>query len=235
MAAMRIAKALAQSGIAARRKCDELILKGKVTVNGTVVTQPQTVVDPKNDAIAVHGKPIAVEKKLYYIKNKPKGFECSHKKVPGKQIVYSLFSEIGARLFSVGRLDKETTGLLIFTNDGDFANRIIHPSANITKEYLLKAHRDITHDDLVTIGQGIEIDGVHVRPTKVKKVRKTTLKIAVKEGKKHEVRKLAAAADLKVLELTRLRIGNLQLGNLPEGMFRALTEKERLLAEPAST
>lgn len=223
---MRIAKALAQSGIAARRKCDELILKGKVTVNGKVITQPQTDVDPKSDTIAVFGNPITIEKKLYYIMNKPRGFECSHKKVPGKKIVYSLFREIGARLFSVGRLDKETTGLLIFTNDGDFANRIIHPSSNITKEYLLKAHRDITHDDLVKIGQGIEIDGTHVRPTKVKKVRKNTLKIAVKEGKKHEVRKLAAATNLKVLELTRLRIGNLQLGNLPEGLFRPLTSKE---------
>ncbi|MCB1109083.1 MAG: rRNA pseudouridine synthase [Chlamydiia bacterium] len=225
---MRLSKALAEAGVAARRKCDQLICSGSVSVNGVVVKTPQTDVDPLSDKIAVDGVAVAKEQKLYFILNKPLGFECTHKKIPGKQLVYSIFKDIGGRLFTVGRLDKDTTGLIILTNDGDFANQVIHPSSNITKEYLVKTNKEITHEHLVTISEGTVVQKVHVKPTKVKKVRRNTLKIAVKEGKKHEVRQLAAAAGLKVLELVRIRIGDLQLGSLPVGMFRPLSKKERL-------
>ncbi len=225
---MRLAKALAQAGIAARRKCDQLILTGKVSVNGIVVKKPQTDVDLKNDKITVDQKNLAREKKFYFAFNKPRGFECTHKKVPGKQLIYSFFKDIEARLFTVGRLDKDTTGLILLTNDGDFANQVIHPSSNIVKEYLVRTNKEITHEHLVALSEGCVIEKVHVKPVKVKKVRRNTFKISVKEGKKREVRLLAEAAGLKVLELVRIRIGGLQLGSLPEGVFRPLKEKERL-------
>ena len=225
---MRLAKALAQAGVAARRKCDQLILSGKVSVNGQIVKKPMTDVDPSSDQITVDQKKIASEKKFYYAFNKPRGFECTHNRVPGKQHIYSFFKDIEARLFTVGRLDKDTSGLIFLTNDGDFANLVIHPSSNITKEYLVRTNKEITHEHLVALSEGCIVEKTHVKPTRVKKVRKNTLKITVKEGKKHEVRKLAAAAGLKVIELIRIRIGALQLGSLPEGIFRPLSEKERL-------
>lgn len=225
----RLVKVLAQAGVGARRKCDMLVLQGKVCVNGQTVKTPQTMVDMHKDAVTVEGKPIEKERNQYFIFHKPRGLECTHKKAPGKKIIYDMFADIGARLFSVGRLDRDTTGLLILTNDGEFANQVIHPSAGLSKEYLVKTNKEITHEHLVTIGQGLEIDGTHVRPVKVKKVRRNTFKIAVREGKKHEVRKLTAYAGLKVLELKRLRIGNLQLGTLPEGACREMTAKERQL------
>lgn len=223
---MRLNKALAEAGVAARRTCDHLIFSGKVAVNGAVCKRPQTQVE-STDKITVDDKPINSQKKVYFIMNKPRGFECTHKRPIGKKIVYDLLSEHHSRLFSVGRLDRDTTGLLILTNDGDFANQIIHPSSNITKEYLVRTDAEITHEHLVTMSTGIEIDGVFVKPKRVKKVRRNTFKICVKEGKKHEVRLIASSAGLEVLELKRIRIGNLELGNLPEGAVQTLTGKQR--------
>jgi len=223
---MRLNKALAEAGVAARRTCDHLIFSGKVAINGLVCKKPQTQVE-STDKITVDGKAIDSKKKVYFVMNKPRGFECTHKRPIGKKIVYDLLSEHHSRLFSVGRLDRETTGLLILTNDGDFANQIIHPSSNITKEYLVRTDAEITHEHLVKMSTGIEIDGVFVKPKRVKKVRRNTFKICVKEGKKHEVRLIASSAGLEVLELKRIRIGNLELGNLPEGAVQTLTGKQR--------
>ncbi len=223
---MRLNKALAEAGVAARRTCDHLIFSGKVAVNGLVCKKPQTQVE-STDKITIDGKPIDSQKKVYFVMNKPRGFECTHKRPIGKKIVYDLLSEHHSRLFSVGRLDRETTGLLILTNDGDFANQIIHPSSNITKEYLVRTDAEITHEHLVKMSTGIEIDGVFVKPKRVKKVRRNTFKICVKEGKKHEVRLIASSAGLEVLELKRIRIGNLELGKLPEGAVQTLTGKQR--------
>ena len=222
---MRLSKRLAQSGVAARRKADLLIQKGAVCVNGKVVKLPQTQVEA-TDSITIEGKPLSAQKKIYLIMHKPKGIECTHKKAPGKKIIYDLFKEVGARLFTIGRLDKDTTGLILLTNDGDFANKVIHPSSNITKEYLVKVNKDITHEHLVSISEGCTISGTLVKPKKVKKVRLSTLKITVSEGKNREVRRLMESAGLDVLELTRIRIGGLNLGNLPYGSYRILRDKE---------
>ncbi len=222
---MRLNKALAEAGVAARRTCDHFIFSGRVCINGEICKRPQTQVE-KGDRITVDDKPIDAQKKVYYIMNKPRGFECSHKRPIGKKIVYDLLAGHHSRLFSVGRLDKDTTGLLLLTNDGDFANRVIHPSSNITKEYLVRTTAEITHEHLIALGAGCEVEGVFVKPNKVKKVRRNTFKITVSEGKKREVRVLAENAGLKVLELKRIRIGALQLGNLPEGAFRPLTSHD---------
>ncbi len=224
----RLSKALAAAGIASRRGAEELIFAGKVSVNGTTVKIPQTLVSWEEDLICVDKKPVSREEsKLYFLLNKPRGFICSNARVGTKKIVSDLFTSVPERLFTIGRLDRDTTGLLLVTNDGNFANRVIHPSANITKEYLVRTHNEPFHEQLQQISQGIEIDGDWIQPVKVTKVRKGTLKVVVREGKKREVRLLVEQTGLKVLELKRIRIGGLLLGDIPEGTYRPLTEAER--------
>jgi 23S rRNA pseudouridine2605 synthase len=221
----RLSKWLAASGVAARRTCEELIFSGRVKVNGQIILLPQTLVS-KDDEILVDGKSIGEkEKKVYYILNKPIGYVCS---AVGTKRVLDLFDEVEERLFTVGRLDKDSAGLLIVTNDGHFANSVIHPSANIHKEYLVKVAQEVSPDHLAAMASGAQVEGVFVKPIRVTKVRRGTFKIVVSEGKKREVRHLADMAGLKVLELTRIRIGGLHLGNLANGAYRTMTEKDRL-------
>ena len=224
----RLSKALSAAGIASRRACEELIFQGRVKVNGSVVLLPQTLVSWESDEILVDGQKVSrEEEKVYYILNKPYGFICSHARIGSKKLVIDLFSGLPYRLFTVGRLDRDTTGLLIVTNDGHFANRLIHPSANISKEYLVKTSQEITDTHLKAISKGTRIENVHIRPFRVTKVRKGTLKVTVKEGKKREVRLLVQNAGLEILELSRIRIGNLLLGPLAEGSFRPMTDAEK--------
>ena len=225
----RIAKFLASCGIASRRKCEDLIFAGKVSVNGEVIREPQTQVDGR-EKITVSGKKVGrLEKKVYFMLNKPLNTLCSPNGRKGSKLVTDLFEGVDERLFTVGRLDKDTTGLLIVTNDGEFTNQVIHPSSNIQKEYVAKTDCEITGDHLKAIAAGSTIEGTFVKPLSVKKVRKGTVKVVVGEGKKREVRLLIAAAGLEVRELKRTRIGNLTLGSLPIGQWRSLSERERNL------
>lgn len=224
----RLSKALAAAGIASRRAAEQLIFDGKVQVNGKVVHVPQTLVSWEDDLIKVSGRMVSgEEKKIYFILNKPPGYICSSKRVGSKKIVLDLFQSISARLFTIGRLDRDTTGLLLLTNDGHFAQKVIHPSSNIQKEYLVKVHGEIKHDHLVAISRGTEVEGAWVRPLRVTKMRRGTLKIVVLEGKKREVRLLVQNAGLEIDSLERIRIGGLILGPLTVGEFRPLTEKEK--------
>ena len=230
MSKQRLSKVLAGAGIASRRASEELIFRGVVKVNGVVVKVPQTPVDSKTDRITVNEQPIkAIEEKVYYLLNKPVGFLCSTRGNSQSKLILDLFKDEGHRLFTVGRLDKDTGGLLIVTNDGHFANEVIHPSANIQKEYLVKTDQEVSHDHLVAIGHGTLVEGTFVKPIRVEKVRRGTIKIVIGEGKKREVRLLLDAAGLKVKELTRIRLGGLHLGTLPVGSWRPLTEKEKEL------
>lgn len=224
----RLSKTLAAAGVASRRACEELIFAGKVSVNGRIVLEPQTRVSIEKDRIHVEGTPIkAVQKKVYYILNKPHGYICSQKRLEGKKIVVDLFAPLGIRLFTIGRLDRDTTGLLLLTNDGHFANRVIHPSSDIVKEYLVKVRQEVVHEHLVAISKGTVIEGCFVKPVRVTKMRKGTVKVAVKEGKKREVRLLVANAGLEILSLSRIRIGGLTLGPLEPGEWREMTEQEK--------
>lgn len=229
MTGKRLSKVLAASGVASRRACEELIFKGRVKVNGEVVLLPQTLVNLDKDAVTLDGKSItAEEEKVYYLLNKPAGYVCSTRGGPSTKLVLDLFKDSEERrLFTVGRLDKDTEGLLIVTNDGHFANRVIHPSSNIEKEYLAKTDQEITHEHLVAIGHGTLVEGCFVKPIKVVKVRRGVVKVTLSEGKKHEVRLLLNAAGLKVEELTRIRLGSLVLGPLPVGSWRHLSESEK--------
>ncbi|MFY7842650.1 MAG: pseudouridine synthase [Rhabdochlamydiaceae bacterium] len=226
----RLSKALASAGVASRRACEELIFEGKVEVNGRTVLLPQTLVDWEKDVIKVDGEFVKGEqKKVYFILNKPEGYICSNKPVGTKKLVIDLFANEKERLFTIGRLDRDTTGLLLLTNDGFFAQKVIHPSSNIVKEYLVKTDRDVTDVHLKAISKGTLVEGCWITPKKVQKVRKNTIKICVMEGKKREVRYLTQASGLQVLSLERIRIGSLTLGTLPIGGYRVLTEREKEL------
>ena len=231
MVKQRLSKVLAGAGVASRRACEELIFQGVVKVNGKIVKIPQTPVDIEEDEIAVRDQSIRqTEDKVYYLLNKPAGFICTARRTSNQtKLVLDLFKDEGHRLFTVGRLDKDTEGLLLVTNDGHFANRVIHPSADIQKEYLVKTDQEISHDHLVAIGQGTLVEGVYVKPIRIEKVRRGTLKVVIGEGKKREVRLLLDAAGLKTKSLTRIRLGGLHLGALPLGSWRPLTEKEKQL------
>jgi 23S rRNA pseudouridine2605 synthase len=223
----RLSKMLAAAGVASRRACEELIFAGKVKVNGETVLIPQTMVGPEDHVIVQGEKVSAPEEKLYFILNKPKGYLCTAKRTNQSKIVLDLFEDVEERLFTAGRLDKNTEGLIIITNDGHFANRVIHPSSNLQKEYLVKTDKEVTHEHLLAINRGTLVEGIFVKPIRVTKVRKGTLKITVTEGKKHEVRLLLENAGLHVRELTRIRIGGLHLGSLKIGQWRNLSAKEQ--------
>jgi len=225
----RLSKFLAAAGVASRRACEEIIFAGRVAVNGMITLLPQTPVDQK-DKITVDGKNIYLEdKKVYYMVNKPINYVCTSKKIGSIKIVLELFEGTPYRLFTIGRLDKDTQGLLLVTNDGHFANEVIHPSADIQKEYLAKTDQEITAEHLEAISRGTLVEGTFVQPLKVSKVRRGTLKIIIGEGKKREVRLILDAAGLQIKELTRIRIGSLQLGTLPTGAWRELTDREKEL------
>lgn len=228
MQKIRLSKFLAASGVASRRACETLIFNGKVKVNGQVECLPQAQVSD-SDKIEVEGKRVERDKdKVYFLLNKPPGYLCTTTRTSEKsKLVLDLFPDVKQRIFTVGRLDKDTQGLILVTNDGHWANAVIHPSNDVRKEYLAKTDHDITDEHLKAISSGTLVEGTHVRPLKVTKVRKGTIKVVIAEGKKREVRKLLENAGLEVLELTRIRIGNLQLGSLPLGQYRALTESER--------
>lgn len=229
----RLIKFLLDAGISSRRACEKLILEGKVCVDGEVVLIPQALFEKQRHKILVEGKRLKKkEEKVYFLLNKPPGYLCTHLR-PNRnsKIVLDLFKGVPQRLFTIGRLDRQTTGLLLLTNDGEFAHKVIHPSANITKEYLAKTEEDIGHEHLVTLSRGCVIHGTKITPLKVKKSGRYGVKITVGEGKKREVRILLEKAGLNVLSLSRIRIGPLHLGNLPLGTFRPLqvNEKKALL------
>lgn len=217
----RLSKKLAAAGIASRRKCEEIIFNGRVTVNNKVIIKPEHHVSDR-DVICVDGERIRKQNKVYYMLNKPRGYICS---AASKKSVLTLMPP-KQRLFTVGRLDKDTEGLIIITNDGDFAHKVIHPSSNIHKEYLVKVDREVFFEHLEKINEGTFVEGAFVKPVKITKIRRGTMKIVVSEGRKHEVRQLVEAAGLEVKELKRIRIGGLQLGSLPTGSWRNLTNNE---------
>jgi len=228
-AKQRLSKFMAAAGVASRRACETFIFEGKVAVNGETVLLPQTMVD-EQDQISYNGNLIGdKQNKVYYILNKPVGYICSAKRFKDTKLILDLFEGVNERLFTVGRLDQDTAGLLLVTNDGHFANRVIHPSANIHKEYLIKTSLEITPEHLSAISSGTLVEKTFVRPLRVTKVRRGTLKITIAEGKKREIRLLMESAKLPVLELTRIRIGGLHLGTLALGEWREMTPREQCL------
>ena len=227
MTKQRLSKILASAGVASRRAAETLIFDGRVMVNGKKVLVPQTMVDPEGDTITVDRKPVGTQVgRLYYALNKPVGYQCTNDPRIKRRAVDLVQAPEGVRLFTVGRLDKDTSGLILVTNDGHFANKIMHPSGGIKKEYIAKVDQEITHDHLIALSKGCRVEGVLVRPVRVTKIRRGTIRIVVQEGRRHEVREMLSAVGCSVLELKRVKIGHLSLGTLPEGQARTINPEE---------
>ena len=226
---MRINKFLAESGVASRRACDKLIEEGKVTVNGKIAVIGQEV--DYSDSISVEGRKIAHNAKLvYYIMNKPKGYVTTVKDDKGRKTVMELLPKKSERVFPVGRLDYDTEGLLLFTNDGDLANRITHPTNEIPKTYIAKIEGKLSDDALSKLRGGVIIDGVKTKKCNVRVVEDTKeftrVSVTITEGRNRQDRKMFEAVGYNVAFLKRIKIGDLTLQGLDRGSVRSLNQKE---------
>lgn len=225
---IRLQKYLAQCGVASRRKAEAIINSGRVSVDGTIVTGMGTKVDPELQKVLLDGKPIEREKKKFYLLlNKPKGYVTTLSDPQGRPVVTTLVKDVDARLFPVGRLDLDTMGALILTNDGDFAQKVQHPSFKVTKTYEALVHGKLSEKELKILKNGILLEGKITAPAKLKilknMVRSTLVKITIHEGRKRQVRKMFQAIKYPVINLKRISYGRLHLGKLPEGRYRTLT------------
>lgn len=227
---MRINKYIATCGVTSRRKADELIEAGKVSVNGLVVKEPgRQIVD--GDVVEVEGQIVRLEKKMVYIMlNKPRGYVTTASDEKGRPTVLDLTSDISQRIFPIGRLDYNTSGLLIMTNDGEFANLMMHPRNKMYKTYLVRVSGTMTRVTAERMKHGVEIDGVRTAPALVELLkqgdRSTLLQIQIYEGRNRQIRKMCEAVGHPVLELHRHAIGNLTLGHLKEGHYKNLSPAE---------
>ena len=228
----RLQKFLANAGIASRRKCEELILDGKIEVNGAIVTELGTKVSEK-DIVKYNGKIVKTEEeKIYILLNKPIGYVTTAKDQFNRDTVLDLI-KINKRIVPVGRLDMYTSGALILTNDGEFVNMLTHPKNEIDKTYNVTVKGNVTNDDIEQLQKGVKIDDEYItKPAKVKilKIDKekniSRIQITIHEGKNRQVRKMCEAINKKVLALHRCKIGNIEVKDLKVGNWRYLSKKE---------
>ncbi len=227
---MRLNKFLSNSGVASRRKCDLLIKEGKVYVNGKLVTELGTFINEKKDKVTVDGERIILPSSFVYIKlNKPKGYACTAHDEKGRKTIYDLI-DTDERLFSIGRLDYDTEGLIILTNDGDFANKVSHPKFSIEKEYRVTIEGDIKESELAVIRKGVVIDGERLPTARVNFLSSengfTKLSVVIDEGQNRQIRRMFEAIGKSIRLLKRVRIGSVTLGRLRRGDYKDLTEDE---------
>ena len=227
---MRINKFLASSGVASRRAADQLIIDGAVKINGRVCSLGDEV-DMGADSVTVNGKPVNVVKKYdYYIMNKPKGYVCTVKDDKGRKTVIDLLPSNSKRLFPVGRLDYDTEGLLILTNDGDLTFKLTHPKNEIPKTYLVKTEKPVSDDDLSKLRSGVVIDGVKTKKCNVRLIETSKtgskLHITITEGRNRQIRRMFESIGKNVAFLKRISIGQLKLSGLNRGEIRPLSEQE---------
>ncbi len=234
---IRLQKILAQAGVASRRKAEDVVAAGRVTVNGRPAKLGDSA-DPYKDLIAVDGQRLQrPEGKRYLALHKPRGFVTTMEDERGRRCVAQLVEDAGMRVFPVGRLDKDSEGLLIMTNDGDFANAVSHPRSHVAKTYRVTVRPGISEEQLVQISTGIIIDGKKTAPAKARVLEqqqgRVVLEIVLYEGRNREIRKMCEALGLEVARLKRTAIGPVRLGMLPQGRWRELEKEEikGLLAE----
>lgn len=226
----RLQKVIAQAGIASRRKAEELIKDGKVKVNGEVIKELGTKVS-ESDKVEVNNKPIEKETKEYYLLNKPRGVITTTNDEHGRKTVTDLI-ETSARIYPVGRLDYDTTGAILLTNDGEFANILMHPSNKIDKVYLAKLEGIIKGEQINALKNGVMLDDVLVKASRVKLKKlnqensTSMVEITIHEGKNHQVKRMFESVGFHVEKLTRERIGIFDINNLKSGQYRKLTPKE---------
>lgn len=227
---VRLQKYLSECGVTSRRKAEDLILAGKVKVNG----KPASIgdkIDPKKDKVAVAGKKVIKSKKNTYIMlHKPRGFITTLSDEMGRKCVAQLVEDVGTRVYPVGRLDRDSEGLLLLTDDGEFANALTHPSKHVPKTYRVTVRPSITDDQITALTTGVEIDGRMTLPSEVrvleKKEGRVVLEIIIYEGRNRQIRKMCDALGLEVARLKRTQIGSVKLGMLKQGDWRNLTEDE---------
>lgn len=230
MALERLHKFMARTGVASRRRAEELIAAGAVKVNGRVVTTPGAKIDPERDRVVVAGQRLKVEAPVVLMLHKPSGYLSSTADPRGRRVVTDLVGPQFGRLYPVGRLDYDATGLLLLTNDGELAQRLMHPRYQVARTYRVTLAGEVAPAVLATLGDGVELDGRPV-PADVKVLKrspdKTTLELTVREGRYHLVKRLCERLGHPVLKLKRLALGPLSLGGLPRGAWRELTPRER--------
>ena len=226
----RLQKVIAQAGVASRRKAEELIVNGKVAVNGNIVTELGTKVSG-TDIITVNGRQLTKESYEYYLLNKPREYICSVNDEFKRKVVTDLIAT-NKRIYPVGRLDYDTTGLLILTNDGTLANILMHPKNGVEKTYVAKIEGNLTMEELHKLEMGIVIDDVLCKPLRVKIKKHDIIKcvdiveVVITEGRNHIVKNLFKAVNHEVIKLKREKYGFLELGNLKSGEYRPLSIKE---------
>lgn len=230
MAEERLQKFLSECSVASRRKSEELIKEGRVWVNGKKA-QIGDKVDPKKDTVTVNGKKVTVVKEKYYIMlNKPRGYVTTLNDELGRKCVAELVADIGTTVYPVGRLDRESEGLLLLTNDGEFANNIMHPRKHISKTYRVTIRNTVTAEHIEKLESGVMIEDRVTLPAEVhildRKENRTVLEIILYEGRNRQIRKMCEEVGLEVIRLKRTAEGSIKLGMLAPGKWRKLTEDE---------
>lgn len=227
---IRLQKHMADCGVASRRKSEELIAAGKVKVNGKVAAIGDKI-DPKKDTISVNGRKLVKETNYVYIMlNKPRGYVTTMSDEMDRKCVAELVADIGKRIYPIGRLDRDSEGLLLFTNDGEFANAMTHPSRHISKTYRVSVKPAITDAQITILTSSMMINGRKTLPAEVRIINKeddkSSLEIILYEGRNRQIRRLCEEAGLETARLKRLAIGQLNLGHLKVGEYRHLTHDE---------
>jgi 23S rRNA pseudouridine2605 synthase len=221
---LRLAKYLAHAGVASRRAAEELIAAGEVRVAGEVVTDPARDVGEGSE-VEVSGRPVAPEPREVWAVNKPKGV-VSTAREPGQRRAVTQLVDSPRRLYPVGRLDADSTGLILLSNDGELANRLTHPRYGVPKTYLVELARPAAEGDLDRLRGGVELEDGPTAPAEVERLDERRLEVTIREGRKRQVRRMAEAIGNEVAELTRIRIGSLDLGDLRRGEARRLDRRE---------
>lgn len=227
---MRLNKFLASCGIASRRKCDQLILQGQVSVNGKTINELGMQINEKKDKVFFEGRQIFLPSSFVYIKlNKPKGYACTTKDEKGRKTIYELINT-NERLFSIGRLDYDTEGLILLTNDGEFANKVAHPKYSIEKEYRVTIEGEIKESELAVLRNGVVINGERMPKAKVEFIsydgKFSKISVSINEGLNRQVRRMFEAIGKDIKLLKRVRIGKVKLGGISRGEWKDLTTDE---------
>ena len=227
---IRLQKFLAETGVASRRHCEELIRAGRVKVNGEPVSTVGTKVSPANDRILLDGKPVATQKKFYVALNKPAGYLCTAKDTHNRHTVFDLLPKSWPRLHTVGRLDFDTEGLLFLSNDGDFSLHLTHPRYKVPKRYEVLITGILSEPQAAQLISGMWVDEERMKADKVTNIRhlssQTRFEMVLTQGKKRQIRRMLSAMGHRVVRLKRLNIGSLELGSLKTGRWRFLTTSE---------
>jgi 23S rRNA pseudouridine2605 synthase/23S rRNA pseudouridine2604 synthase len=228
MALMRLQKFLSGAGACSRRKGEAYIRAGRVSVNGKIVTELGTKIDPQIDRIELNGQPVTLSQDLIYMAlNKPRGYIASCTRDRYEDNIVLDLIDIRQRIYPVGRLDKDSTGLLILTNDGKLHHRLSHPSFDHEKEYEVTVEKPLGDGALRKMAHGVPMMGTKTRPARIKRQSARRFRITLQEGKNRQIRRMVGKVGGRVIKLKRLRVANIKLGNLAEGNWRYLTAKEK--------